>query len=143
MSTSTQERLSRAASLTPGMLVRHMGGEFLVAGDPFTTKTSGISVVPLINVNRDHVVYANPDDVTILLDICNLGHLLLQARFKFKSPLAWLKHWPDTNTDMSGKDHSWWELVDGLGRRLVPGPRVQHATPWDAFIHALEYDLDQ
>ena len=64
-----------------------------------------------------------------------LGCLLALARED--GPWLWIRWWPGW-PDMSGVDRSFCEVVDRMGRRVVPGPRVRHATEAEALVAALE-----
>ena len=78
-----------------------------------------------------------PDDLPDLSDPATLGCLLALVREAW-GPDTHLRLWASPAPDMSGKDRSKWEPVDGLGRRLVAGPRVLCATEAEALVAALE-----
>jgi len=78
-----------------------------------------------------------PDDLPDLSDPATLGCLLALVREAW-GPGAYLRRWANPAPDMSGKDRSKWEPVDGLGRRLAAGPRVLCATEAEALVAALE-----
>lgn len=76
---------------------------------------------------------AQPD----LTDPATLDCLLALVRDAW-GPQAWVKWWRTPGVDMSGADRGWCEAVDGIGRRLVAGERVQHRTEAEALVAALE-----
>jgi hypothetical protein len=81
-----------------------------------------------------------PDDphwVPDLDDPATLGALLALVREAWGCHVH-LRRWASPAPDMSGKDRSTWEPVDGLGRKLVAGPRVLCATEAEALVAALE-----
>lgn len=78
-----------------------------------------------------------PDDLPDLADPATLGCLLALVREAWRCHVH-LRRWASPAPDMSGRDRSTWEPVDGLGRRLVAGPRVLCDTEAEALVAALE-----
>ena len=72
-----------------------------------------------------------------LSDPATLGCLLALVREAWGCHVH-LRRWASPAPDMSGRDRSTWEPVDGLGRRLVAGPRVLCDTEAEALVAALE-----
>lgn len=72
-----------------------------------------------------------------LTDPATLGCLLALVREAWGCHVH-LRRWASPAPDMSGKDRATWEPVDGLGRRLIAGPRVLCATEAEALVTALE-----
>ena len=80
----------------------------------------------------------DPHWVPDLTDPATLGCLLALVRDAWGCHVH-LRRWASPAPDMSGKDRSTWEPVDGLGRRLVAGgPRVLCTTEAEALVAALE-----
>jgi len=73
-----------------------------------------------------------------LTDPATRGCLLALVQDAWDMPRSWVKWWPVSAPDMSGVDRSFCEVVDRTGRRVVPGPRVRHATEAEALVAALE-----
>ena len=84
-------------------------------------------------VGRLEVEISAPD----FSDPATLGCLQHQVRERFATRV-WIKWWCAFAPDMSGRDRSWCEAVDGMGRRLVAGPTVEHKDEVSAWLAALE-----
>lgn len=70
-------------------------------------------------------------------DPATRGCLEHQVRERFAARV-WIKWWCAYQPAMSGADRSWCEAVDGMGRRLVAGPTVEHKNEVSAWLAALE-----
>lgn len=79
----------------------------------------------------------DPHWIPDLTDPATLGCLLALVREAWGGPRLWIKWWP-SSPDMSGVDRAFCEVVDRMCRRIVPGPRVRHATEAEALVAALE-----
>ena len=77
------------------------------------------------------------EPVPDLRDPATVGCLLALVREAWGCHVH-LRRWASPAPDMSGKDRSTWEPVDGLGRRLVAGPRVLCESEAAALVAALE-----
>lgn len=110
----------------PGMLARYKGDAWcrVTDADSFGLPTR----VRLPNPRR-----AWPD----FRDPATVGCLLALVREAWGCHVH-LRRWASPAPDMSGKDRSTWEPVDGLGRRLVAGPRVLCESEVAALVAALE-----
>lgn len=143
---SIEDRLTKAAVLLPGMVVRTDNyDEVVVADEPYCSKDFPLGVVPVVGKRtpcstQPHFVPLHT--VSILVDVRNIGHLLEQVRGKFNCPTAWVRMWPAAGIDMSGQDRTRYEVCDGRGRRLVPGERLPAYSAMEALLHALEYTYE-
>ena len=72
-----------------------------------------------------------------LSDPATIGCLLALVR-KAWGMTVWVRLWADPQPDMSGRFRGGWEPVDGLGRRLIAGPRAFFDTEAEALVAALE-----
>ena len=110
----------------PGVLARYKGDAWcrVTDADSFGLPTR----VRLPNPRR-----AWPD----FRDPATVGCLLALVREAWGCHVH-LRRWASPAPDMSGKDRSTWEPVDGLGRRLVAGPRVLCESEAAALVAAQE-----